>query len=128
MHGSESQAMEGPPSAPFSQRFAEVAQSSGAMLTVLVALFFMLVISVVALFRTASGDVATVAGAAFTAMGTIAGGYAGVRIGAHGKEQSDRSAHETQLVLERVAEQGDAGQVTAARQQVRDGLAGRQTG
>jgi hypothetical protein len=128
MQGSESQAMESHPKVPLSQRFAEVAQSSGAMLTVLVALFFMLVISVVALFRSASGDVATVAGAAFTAMGTIAGGYGGVRIGAHGKEQSDRSAHETQLVLERVAEKGGEGQVKDARQEVREDLAQRQNG
>lgn len=104
------------------QRFTELAQTSGAMLTVLVALTFILIISVVALLKAADDDVATVAGAAFTGIGTIAGGYTGVRIGAHGKERSDRVARESQLVLERVAEKGEEGQVKEARKEVREDL------
>lgn len=104
------------------QRFTELAQTSGAMLTVLVALTFILIISVVALLKASDNDVATVAGAAFTGIGTIAGGYTGVRIGAHGKERSDRVARESQLVLERVAEKGEDGQVKQAREEVREDL------
>ena len=61
-------------------------ENSGAALTVALAIFFTFVIALVAIPLTSAPHRVTVATAAFTGIGTIAGAYFGVRVGAHGKE------------------------------------------
>lgn len=101
----------------FSQRFTAVVQSSGAALMVVIALLFTFIIAVVALLAASNGS--TVATAAFTAIGTIAGGYSGVRVGGDGKEQSDKQRDQTQLLVKELVTRTDESVVNAATEAVR---------
>ncbi len=96
-------------------------QNSGAALTVALAITFTFVVALVAIPLAAPSDRVTVATAAFTGIGTIAGAYFGIRVGAEGKERAEQDRHEAQLALERVADKGEVapGAVREAREEVR---------
>ncbi len=96
-------------------------QNSGAALTVALAITFTFVVALVAIPLAAASDRVTVATAAFTGIGTIAGAYFGIRVGAEGKERAEQDRHEAQLALERVADKGEVapGAVREAREEVR---------
>jgi len=61
----------------------------------------------------------TLATAACTGTGTIAGAYFGVRVGSDGKERAERDRNEAQLVVERVAAKFDDAPVREARDEIR---------
>ncbi len=94
-------------------------QNSGAALTVALAITFTFVIALVAIPLTPASHRVTVATAAFTGIGTIAGAYFGVRVGAHGKEGAERDRQEAQLIVERVAAKVGEGPTKEAREEVR---------
>ncbi len=75
----------------------------------------------VAIASAAAEDRVTIATAAFTGIGTIAGAYFGIRVGAEGKERAEQDRQEAQLVVERVADKRkvDPGAVREAREEVR---------
>jgi hypothetical protein len=70
---------------------ADVAQNAGAAVTIWLALLLAAAIGIAALILVPGGDRSTVATAVLSAIGTIAGGYAGIRVGAHGKAESDKA-------------------------------------
>lgn len=99
-------------------------RSSGAALTVALAITFTFVIALVAIPLAAGPDRVTVATAAFTGIGTIAGAYFGIRVGAHGKERAEQDRREAQLVVERVAAKVGEGPTKEAREEVRQEQSG----
>lgn len=105
-------------------RFVHLVESAGGALTVALALAFTFIIAVVALGSSPVEDRVTVAAAAFSAIGTVAGTYFGIRLGADGKEKSERARAETQAVVERVAAKVGEQPVKEARQEVRRELGG----
>jgi hypothetical protein len=109
-------------------RVVQLVESVGGALTVALALAFTFVIAVVALGTAPVEDRVTIAAAAFSAIGTVAGTYFGIRLGADGKAKSDRQREETQAVVERVAEKVGDNQVQEARQEVRRERSQRQAG
>jgi hypothetical protein len=102
-------------------RLIGLVQTSGGALTVALAMTFTVVVALVAIPLAAGPDRATVATAAFTGVGTIAGAYFGLRVGAEGTEQAERDRQEAQLALERVADKSEvqSGAVREAREEVR---------
>ncbi len=94
-------------------------QSSGGALCVLLAITFTFVVALVAIPLAPGGDRVTLATAAFTGIGTIAGAYFGVRVGSDGKERAERDRNEAQLVVERVASKVDDAPVREARDEIR---------
>lgn len=106
-------------SAPQTDRLIGLIQTSGGALTVALAITFTLVVALVAIPLATAGDRVTIATAAFTGIGTIAGAYFGVRVGADGKERAERARQEAQLVVERVAAKVDDAPVREAREEVR---------
>ena len=97
-----------PPAA--TERLSALIQNAGAALTIALALLFSFIVALVALAGAEGEGRVTVATAAFSAIGTIAGTYSGLRLGAHGKEQAERgrdeaeqARQESELAAERVA-------------------------
>jgi hypothetical protein len=106
-------------SAPRTDRLISLIQTSGGALTVALAITLTFVVALVAIPLAADGDRVTIATAAFTGIGTIAGAYFGVRVGADGKERAEQDRQEAQLVVERVAAKVDDAPVREAREEVR---------
>ena len=106
---------------PRADRLVSLIQTSGGALTVALAISFTFVVALVAIPLAAGRDRVTVATAAFTGIGTIAGAYFGLRVGAEGKEQAEQDRQEAQLALERVADKSEvqSGAVREAREEVR---------
>ncbi len=104
-------------------RLIGLVEHSGAALTVALAITFTFIVALVAIPLAAASDRVTVATAAFTGIGTIAGAYFGIRVGAEGKERAEQERQEAQLVVERVAAKGEVapGAVRQAREEVRQG-------
>jgi len=100
-------------------RLIYLIQSSGGALCVLLAITFTFVVALVAIPLAPGGDRVTLATAAFTGIGTIAGAYFGVRVGSDGKERAERDRNEAQLVVERVASKVDDAPVREARDEIR---------
>jgi hypothetical protein len=102
-------------------RLIRLIETSGAALTVALAITFTFVVALVAIPLAAGRDRVTIATAAFTGIGTIAGAYFGIRVGAEGKEKAEKDRQEAQLVVERVADKAEvgAGAVREAREEVR---------
>jgi hypothetical protein len=102
-------------------RLIGLVEHSGAALTVALAITFTFVVALVAIPLAAPSDRVTVATAAFTGIGTIAGAYFGIRVGAAGKERAEQERQEAQLVVERVADKREVapGAVREAREEVR---------
>ncbi len=110
--------------APRTDRLISLIQTSGGALTVALAITLTFVVALVAIPLASGGDRVTIATAAFTGIGTIAGAYFGVRVGADGKERAEQDRQEAQLVVERVAAKVDEGPVREAREEVRQEQSG----
>lgn len=106
-------------SAPRTDRVIDLIQTSGGALTVALAITLTFVVALVAIPLASGGDRVTIATAAFTGIGTIAGAYFGVRVGADGKERAEQDRQEAQLVVERVAAKVNERPVREAREEVR---------
>lgn len=82
----------------FTQSLNDLFEHSGAALIVILALVLAAVvgftaIAAIALFEAEPQQVATITTSAFTAIGTIAGLYSGVRLGAEpGRKQAERES------------------------------------
>ncbi len=111
-------------SAPRTDRLISLIQTSGGALTVALAITLTFVVALVAIPLASGGDRVTIATAAFTGIGTIAGAYFGLRVGADGKERAEQDRQEAQLVVERVAAKVDEGPVREAREEVRQEQSG----
>ena len=78
------------------ERLSALIQNAGAALTIALALLFSFIVALVALAGAQGEGRVTVATAAFSAIGTIAGTYSGLRLGAHGKEHAERGRAEAE--------------------------------
>ena len=122
-----------PPAA--TERLSALIQNAGAALTIALALLFSFIVALVALAGAEGEGRVTVATAAFSAIGTIAGTYSGLRLGAHGKEQAERgrdeaerARQESELVVERVATKVGEEPVKQARGEVAHRRSGGRSG
>lgn len=106
--------------APLTDRVINLIQTSGGALTVALAITLIFVVALVAIPLASGGDRVTIATAAFTGIGTIAGAYFGVRLGADGKERAEQDRQEAQLIIERVAAKVNERPVREAREEVRE--------
>lgn len=106
--------------APRTDRVIDLIQTSGGALTVALAITLTFVVALVAIPLASGGDRVTIATAAFTGIGTIAGAYFGVRVGADGKERAEQDRQEAQLIVERVAAKVNERPVREAREEVRE--------
>lgn len=106
-------------SAPRTDRVIDLIQTSGGALTVALAITLTFVVALVAIPLASGGDRVTIATAAFTGIGTIAGAYFGLRVGADGKERAEQDRQEAQLIVERVAAKVNERPVREARDEVR---------
>jgi len=68
-------------------------RGTGAVTVILVGMFIALAITLRALPDVLDADRATMVGAAFTLIGTLAGSYTGVRVGSQGAEQARASTY-----------------------------------
>lgn len=105
--------------APRTDRVINLIQTSGGALTVALAITLTFIVALVAIPLASGGDRVTIATAAFTGIGTIAGAYFGVRVGADGKERAEQDRQEAQLIVERVAAKVNERPVREAREEVR---------
>jgi hypothetical protein len=78
-------------------------QTAGGAAAVLLGLSFVFVITLVAMGTVAEDSRATVATAAFGALGTIVGAYSGVKLGAAGKEEAEAAREAESIKVQTLA-------------------------
>ncbi len=101
----------------------KLVQTAGGALIVTFALIFTFVVGLTAVALAEPADRVSIASAAFAAIGTIAGTYFGIRMGADGKERAEKERRESQRLVEHVAAKVGEGPVKEAREEIRRGAA-----